>query len=437
MDYIKNLYQSLSERKRPEDIAEVIKNYMSDHYSVRERIILEKAAQHALVRRHIPYTSMPEDFRKIVGAEKQFLKASELFDVSLYTNFDYCDVGEIQSALEEIEMLVKKEIGSNNFIRDRLNKNERKKSNIQLSKRQYNKRWRLLKRIEEKQKKLQRELHKLEFEKIAKHGLAHHLSYSEFAQDADSACFIAYYTARCNLRSVFTNTTQERPFDEICEMLLTRCRLKCPITTNWWAISHVYISDFVTSHLTEEQKGLLLGRWTCILEEISKFLHDLWLKNNINRQTMIVKKGNDSSTWNHAAGAWNKARDQWMHLIYALGLEIILENICIGKVLRLMAGDIAAWHLESKGTLDPDTYVWNELPLPWEVLQGRVVCTKDDIIVQCLKVNLDPEKSGWIAPKSHSTVQFKTTPELVHGVEISSPFLASILKRNKFFSGKG
>ena len=54
MDYIKNLYQSLSERKRPEDIAEVIKNYMSDHYSVRERIILEKAAQHALVRRHIP-----------------------------------------------------------------------------------------------------------------------------------------------------------------------------------------------------------------------------------------------------------------------------------------------------------------------------------------------------------------------------------------------
>ncbi|UUM28323.1 hypothetical protein NQU59_04130 [Acinetobacter colistiniresistens] len=126
-----------------------------------------------------------------------------------------------------------------------------------------------------------------------------------------------------------------------------------------------------------------------------------------------------------------------MHLIYALGLEIILENICIGKVLRLMAGDIAAWHLESKGTLDPDTYVWNELPLPWEVLQGRVVCTKDDIIVQCLKVNLDPEKSGWIAPKSHSTVQFKTTPELVHGVEISSPFLASILKRNKFFSGKG
>ena len=52
-------------------------------------------------------------------------------------------------------------------------------------------------------------------------------------------------------------------------------------------------------------------------------------------------------------------------------MEEILDRICLGKVLRLMAADVAAWHRLAGGGLDPDTQVWNDLPLPWEVISGR------------------------------------------------------------------
>ena len=152
---------------------------------------------------------------------------------------------------------------------------------------------------------------------------------------------------------------------------------------------------------------------------------------------MIVQRGNDSTTWNNTAGAWNKARDHWMNLIYALGLDTILNEICFGKVMRLMAADVVSWHYATNGRLDPNTDVWNKIPLPWEVFKGKERCTKKLVITYCEKAGLDPEKSGWIAPRAHHTVaNFKPTPELVHGVAVSNPFLATVLKKEKYYSGK-
>jgi hypothetical protein len=37
--------------------------------------------------------------------------------------------------------------------------------------------------------------------------------------------------------------------------------------------------------------------------------------------------------------------------------------MCPGKVLRLMAADVAWWHRQSGGGLHQDTAVWKELPL--------------------------------------------------------------------------
>ena len=435
MNFVDELYYSLDKRMRSEDIAELIRKLISDQLSSKEKIILEKAAQGALSRRNIAYSSMPHNFRDVVGAKKQILKVNELFQFSKSQDLNDCNVEDIQKVLIKIEKTSLKQIGKNDFKHDRLNKSERNLLNLQLSKRQYNKRWRLAKRLEKKQKTVQKELEKNEFEKIAKHGLAHHIEYENFVLDLNSACFIAYFNARSNLRSVFTNESQERPFDEICEMLFNRCKQNTT-TTSWWAIAYVYTSPLVLEQLSDHQKGELLGRWTKILEDIASFLEELWKNNQINRQTMIVKQGNDSSTWNHVAGAWNKARDQWMQLIYAMGLESLLDEICFGKVLRLMAGDVAAWHFNSGGQLDPNTVVWRNLPLPWEIFQHNVVCTKEEVIKQCMLAKIDPEKSGWIAPKIHAIVKFKPTPELVHGVEVGNPFLAYFLKKNKYFSGK-
>lgn len=158
--------------------------------------------------------------------------------------------------------------------------------------------------------------------------------------------------------------------------------------------------------------------------------------NTFRRDSMVVKRGDDSSTWNLTAGAWNKARDNWMNLLYALGMEFVLDDLCPGKVLRLMAADVAHWHRATGGGLDPNTQVWAALPLPWEVLSSQADCTRKQVEAACAYAGLNPEKSGWLAPRPHGIVPFYPTPELVHGVAVANPYLALILRRNRVFSGK-
>jgi len=448
------LYESISQRKRPEDVAELILATMGEKLSPREKNKLEKAAQGSL-RRTWGYSSMGQRFFKPVGAEKQISKAVELFKLVPVAKETYDDPRGIAQFIASTSLLIGKQYGQSHFFKHRLNKLQRQEAGLDLSKRQYNKRFRLMKRLEGKLAQFTQEQQKAEFGQLAKHGLAHHLTWEEFSQDENTACFIAYYTARCNLRSQFTIDGQERAYDDIADVLFDRClgeiaqersfwakltgaleqRLENN-TTNWWAIAHVYSHPRVLVNLTEEEKGKLLGRWTAALEEIALMLKSIYEKSRINRETMVVRKGNDSSTWNATAGAWNKARDSWMNLIYSMDLESILDQMCFGKVLRLMAGDIAAWHRMSGGGLDANTVVWNELPLPWQVFSGKAVCTRAMVERACRKAGLDAQKSGWIAPRPHGVVSFKPTPELVHGVSIANPFLANVLKQHHYFSGK-
>jgi hypothetical protein len=174
-----------------------------------------------------------------------------------------------------------------------------------------------------------------------------------------------------------------------------------------------------------------------VLHDIAELLREVWVGSDINRETMIVRRGNDSSTWNNTAGAWNKARASWIALLHALGMREELDSMCFGKVLRLMAADVAAWHRASGGDLDPDTKVWNEVPLPWEVLSGAAVCTREMVEGVCQKHNVDPAKNGWTAPPPERKVaEYKPTPELVHGVTAFNPQLAAVLRKAGWFSGK-
>lgn len=451
MEAYKALYKSLSQRKRPEDVAEMVQAILQDDLSLAELKILEKASKGSLKRQIISYTSMMQEFGVAVGAEKQIKKAIEIFKLNDLKEIDYNHVPDIENFIIEVSSIINKRVGNNNFVTDRLNKSQREELGLDISKRNYNKKWRLLKRLEKKLLKFQRELRKIEFQKISKHGIVHHLSFEDFYQDKNTACFIAYYNARCNMRSVFTNQSQTRAFDEISNMLFKRCngeRIKSSgflsrkkieqktNPTNWLAIAHIYSSNEVLKNLTDEQKGQLLGKWTTIIQDIANLLDEIWNKSSFNRKTMIVQRGNDSTTWNNTAGAWNKARDNWMNLIYSLGMDYILDEICFGKVMRLMAADVVAWHHASGGKLDPNTDVWNKLPLPWEVFEGKATCDRNLVFSLCKKAGIDAEKSGWIAPRIHGVAEFKPTPELVHGVAVSNPFLATILKKHKYFSGK-
>jgi hypothetical protein len=189
----------------------------------------------------------------------------------------------------------------------------------------------------------------------------------------------------------------------------------------------------VLKHLSDDQKGRLIGMWTEELGRLATYLEDLFKADNLDLDKMIVRRGNNSSAWNAAAGAWNKARDQWFALLYVLGLENILDSYCPGKVMRLMAADVAYWHRLGGGDVDPATYVWQKLPFPWEVFQHKTQCSRQTVDFVCDQAKIP----SWVQPPPKKIpTKFTPTPELVHGIAVSSPFLATTLRKAGWFSGK-
>ena len=433
-DRLRELFESLDRRRRPEDIAELILGELDD-LAPEDLRTLQRVAGGSLKRGWWGhgFSSMSDDFRRPIGMDRQLDVAEALFNVG--DRPSGLDTEGIRDYLGRAEATIAKVVGRSDFKADRLDRHDRTTAGLDLSKRQYNKRFRLAARMERKRERLVRELEKREFTLISKSRLASILSREEFSRDRNTACFVAYFTSRCNLRSEFTIDGQQRPFDEVCDLLFRRCRASD--STNWWAIAHAFPDQEVLAHLDDAHKGELVGRWFAILDRIASILKETWERSDINRRTMIVRKGNDSSTWNATAGAWNKARESWIALVYALEMDEVLERLCPGKVLRLMAADVAAWHRLSGGGLDPDTQVWNDLPLPWEVISGEAECPRRLVEEVCRKYGVDPVRSGWSAPKPGRTVHpYRPTPELVHGVTVGHPGLALVLRKLGYFSGK-
>jgi hypothetical protein len=425
---LRELHRSLDERWRPEDVAQKIVALLD--LTRPERETLEKAAQ---AGRENFFFTMSRDFQRPCDMSRQLKVAEELFGRKVHFAAD--DVERIEEWIKDAEQVIGKTFDHNDFKRDRLPKAERKKAGIDISRRQYNKRFRLAVRLERKVGKLRREQFKRALTLASKNRLAANIRWEDFSADPTTAGFIAYYVARCNLRSLFTNTSQARPYDEICDVLMRKCDRQGE-ATNWWAIAHVLPNTEVLRHLDDEQKGVLLADYFNLMGEAAAFLKELWEGNDL-REDMVVRRGNDSTTWNVAAGAWNKLRDGWFWLVYDLGLVEAVEQMCPGKVLRLMAADVAWWHRQSGGDLHQDTSVWKELPRPWDVLSGDVACPKSLVEGVCVRHGLDPVKSGWSAPKPGRTIErFTPTPELVHGVVVASPLLAAVLRKAGVFSGK-
>ena len=418
------LFDTLDRRIRPEDVAQLVQQ--AAEFSVRERRRLSKASSRAN-----RWSSMSTDFARPSDMARQMAVARTLFAAP--ANIEPADMEAVADYLRQAEQEIGKPFGANDFKADRLSRSERKAKGIDISKRQYNKRFRLAARMEQKRLRVIREQLKRSLTLASKSRLASHLTPADFV-DTNTACFIAYYVARCNLRSVFTNQSQARPFDDICDMLLKRCHRS--ETTNWLAIAHVLPDADVLQHVSADDRGRLLGKYFTVMQSAAELLAGVWEQSDINRETMIVQRGNDSTTWNVTAGAWNKLRSGWFSLLFSLGLEEWIDAMCPGKVLRLMAADVAAWHFATGGDLHPDTGPWMELPLPWEVLRGEP-CTKAHVIKVCKEWGVDAGKSGWIAPLPERKVaQYTPTPELVHGVEVSSPQLAALLRSMGVFSGK-
>ncbi|APR86323.1 Hypothetical protein A7982_11672 [Minicystis rosea] len=423
------LFDAIQARPRPEDVAELVLEGIGAELSTPARKLVETAARGSLKRSVHAYSSMAADFTRPVSAQRQVQTAATIFGVRPLPATLCADPARVEAYVREISVSVHKAYGD----RRRMNRAERQAVGLFKCQRWYNKRYRVLVNLEEKIRRLAWNTRKYAFTRVGKSALATKLAREDLRADTGTACLVAYLSARMSMRSVFTNTAQDRAYDEVADALFKHC--EASETTAWFVLAHVMPDASVLRHLDDEEKGRLLGAWWSLLVDMADMLHDLSEAGRFERATMIVARGNDSSSWNQVASGWNKAREHWISVVHALGMESMLDAVCPGKVMRLMAADVAAWHCRSGGQIHPDTRVWAALPPPWEVVRGQSICTRHDIVNACRRADVAPET--WTGPRiERRPVPFRPTPELVHGVTISSPMLAEVLRKAGAFSGK-
>ena len=430
MDVLDRLYRSLDARMRPEDVAVLVLEALPS-LTRRERKVINEVAAHA--SRWHGFSGMSDDYARPVGAARQVAATRRLFEVD-----DVVDADDPLSVLEFAALAgagIGWDASHTDFLADRLNREARASAGIELSKRQYNRRFRMLRRLSAKAGRLGRAQELRGATLLAAAGFVGAIDRDRFRADPAAACFVAYFTARRKLRREFSLAGRENPFDQVADVLFARCRASAG--TDWAMIALAHPVWDVLRHLSAEQLGELLGRWSAATRSIASVLGDLWRASDVDRTTMIVSSGVDSSTWNAFAGAYNTARTAWITCLHAAGLTSLLDDTWPGKAMRVMAADLAWWHQETGGGLHPDTAVWASLPLPWEVLDGTATCTRQDVEAACRSGGVDPERAGWTAPRRHSLIaRFRPTPELVHGVAVSDPLWAMALRRAHAFSGK-
>jgi hypothetical protein len=517
------LYQTLAQRKRPEDVIKLVVEHPEDCIPFSETC-KQDFARVASQRTYYWQSSMNDAFSTSTNLQKQIDRAKDLWPKDLaFISVVHADNAD---SVNDLIVYLKKTMGlvaieKPNFKKDRLNRAGRKLArnldqdadlwlDIPKGRRAYNKRFRFLARMEKKFAKWLSVREMRDLARIAKSRLAFTITPEEFERcGVVGGTFIAYVTARLNMRTKFTNTKQDRAYDEIAEAIYLSLG-SAPNDPRLWedydsrdgwehlhnVIARILPMPFILEHVSPENKGKLLGTWFRQMERASNVLHTTSKANSLNLDEMIVSRGNDSSTWNEAAGAFNKARDGWISTIYALGADSVLDGLAPGKVMRLMAADVASWHRSTNGGLDPDTQIWTMLPRPWEVLTGKAACTRKMIEDACAKASniqierlenqltevrkreaeeaeriknqrgtnrygygyrnnynystyererleetLNKHKAmrdggrGWIKPRKKSIEQWKPTPELVHGVTVSSPILARLFKDAGFFGG--
>lgn len=437
MSTLDALFLSLQRRLRPEDVAEMVLDELGHSLSSEEEELLQRAAAGSLKRGMHQFTSMLQDFQKPIGPILQVERAHVIFTTPFELSDDAIhDPDQVAAVIARLSGEIRKVVGASDFKAHRFTREGRAAQGMDISKRRYNKMFRFLARFERKLSTYRMELRKYAATRIAKSGLATLIPREDFIASADAACFVAYYSAVRNRRSVFTNQKQAPAFDELAAMLLRRFRRQ-PCAGGWRAIAQVMPDAEIVAALSDADKLALFAEYLAQLQEIAELLCLTWMRSNLDRSTMIVRRGDDSTTWNTLAGAWNAARQGWLALALALGMDTMVDALCLGKVMRLMAADVAAWHRATGGTLEPDTLVWAELPAPWEVLTGEATCTRAQVEAICAKHGVDPVAKGWTAPRAaRSARPYTPTPELVHGVAVGHPTLAAAMRRAGWFSGK-
>lgn len=449
----RRLYNTLQARPRPEEVADLIHQALLQAYPDPEiegtisRSVpqpVRSSLNEVIAYSHRwagSWSSMGEDFNE---GRDQVRRTEHAIDIlgTLIPEFepvvDYADYSSVVFNVMEAGTSIYWSPADNDFKAHRLSREQRKANGVDISKRQYNRRFRALNRAMQKANALATEQRKRMLIQVGRSGFAHEIDYRSWQAHTGwpERAFIAYFSARKNVRRGFTLSGRDNPYDGLCASLMAWIGEQPAGRVNWKALASVHPTEAILAHVSAETLGELMAKWWKVMVLCSDLMADVWNPDAVDRNTFGVHRNMDSSTWNTMAQAFNAARSGWINVVTAAGATEVFEAALPPKAMRLMAADLMRWHTMSGGSVHPDTLVAAALPLPWEVVRGEFTCTMNDVIVACEKAGVDADATGWTAPRAHAGIAtFKPTPELVHGVAIADPGWAQILRKAGVFSG--
>lgn len=324
--------------------------------------------------------------------------------------------------------------GGHADVRDRMDAAARRQLLAGVSVRGYRRAVRAVAHLQQRTEVLAAERDREASVAFGKARLAYLIAEEDFVACPATAAFTAYYVARLNMRTLFTAGRQTRPMDTLAEQLLAAA-LAAP-TCQPWVLASVLTRWPVLDRLDDAQCGQLMGLY---YEQLAASARALRRAYDVRRDPthMIMRVGDDSSTWNSATRAFNQARTGWLNLTRGLGYDDVIEASCPGKVPALVAADVAAWHRREGRDQHADVQVWADLPLPWDVVLGDDSCGADLVRQACRRHGVDPETTGWTQPYRQGLTELPAPArDLVHGVTVSSPLLAGVLRQIGVFSGQ-
>lgn len=416
------LHASITSRQRPEDVAAIVAAALAGRLKPEEAAALSEATRFA--GRTGYYSLMADTWEKSSDATSTVAYVARIFS-------------EDDTPPSELDALCR--------FRDRLGKrvgwSPAKGARWSVehihdagwSVRRYHRAWHALDVLTEKIYAIERTEQRNFCAVAARAGMAGTITVEEVAADIEAACFVAYFIARRNTRRTFSLEGRDNPFDSIAAMLLARLTDE----SDWWMVARAYPRPEVLARLAPERQGELIGFWWKAMRTGAGLCAEVNGRSPVNRQTMIVERGQDSDTWNLAAGAYNVARASWLSALTVTGTLAILTATCPPKLPKLMAGDLIFWHTATGGDIaHPDVRVAASLAPAWKVVTGEESCTARDVRLACTAEGLDPETTGWVAPLAKGELGTVTpTPELVHGITVGDPILAAVLRRAGAWSG--
>ena len=206
--WVEPLFAAATGRPRPEDVAKLVLELFPDApHGAKWR---KRARGVSFMGDRFP---SPEPLTRSANVlatllERPPLSPSDTFGVPLDRL-----LAEARGALAAPE-------GPLDFRYGRLNGEARQEAGMKMSRRRYNKLFRLVRFLEDERAGNERYAEICGMLRGAKSGLLRHMPREAFAQDRNTAIFVAYLASRLSMRSKFTVEPQERAFDDLGDALL-------------------------------------------------------------------------------------------------------------------------------------------------------------------------------------------------------------------------